>query len=249
MWTLTRIRPDTLDRADSAGATMNHDNTPVDTTGRQNQTSATRALDRHVLQRTAAHLYERYAHVVDRQTVDRIVQESYDELNRTSRVKTYLTASAGHFADSKLRAIAIARGAIESTTPRVLFIDDANAGRSQMAASLMLKHTTGRITARSAGLQPAGSIYGAVLEAMGEVGVPLEHAYPKPLAEDIHEAAQFVVTFACADQVPQRAGKNYQDWDIPNLEGKSFEEVRRVRDDIDARVQALAHEIEATLQP
>ncbi len=224
---------------------MDHDDTPPDTTRGPGETSAPGARDRNVLKRTAAHLYERYAPVVDRETVDRIVQESYDELDRFARVKTYLTASAGNFADSRLRSIAIARGAIESTTPRVLFVDDANAGRSQMAASLMLKHTSGRITARSAGLQPAGSVYDAVLEVMDEIGVPLEHAYPKPLSDDIHEAAQFVVTFACADQVPQLAGKHYRDWDIPHLEDKSLEEVRRVREDIDARVRALAQQIEA----
>ncbi len=219
---------------------MDHDDTPVHTTGGPEETSAPRARDRNVLKRTAAHLYERYAPVVDRETVDRIVQESYDELDRFARVKTYLTASAGNFADSRLRSIAIARGAIESTTPRVLFVDDANAGRSQMAASLMLKHTSGRIAARS-----AGSVFDAVLEVMDEVGVPLEHAYPKPLSDDVHEAAQFVVTFACADQVPQLAGKHYRDWDIPNLEGQSLEQVRRVREDIDARVRALAQDIEA----
>jgi arsenate reductase (thioredoxin) len=222
---------------------MDHDDTPGGATGGQDQASAVRALDRNVLGRTAAHLYERYAPVVDRQTVERIVQESYEELDPTSKVKTYLTASAGNFADGKLHALAIARGAIESTTPRVLFIDDANAGRSQMASSLMLKHTNGRIAARSAGLQPAGSIHGTVLEAMGEIGVSLEHAYPKPLDDDIHQAAQHVVTLACADQVPQLEGTGYRDWDIPNLAGKSLEEVRRVRQDLDARVRALAEEL------
>ncbi len=224
---------------------MDHDETPPDAPRRPGETSALRARDRNVLQRTAAHLYERYAHVVDRETVDRIVQESYEELDRIAKVKTYLTASAGNFADSKLRSIAIARGALESRTARVLFVDDANAGRSQMAASLMLKHTSGRIAARSAGLQPAGAIYGAVLEVMDEIGVPLEHAYPKPLSDDVHEAAQFVVTFGCADQVPQLTGKHYRDWDIPNLQGQSLEEVRRVREDLDARVKDLAQEIVA----
>ncbi|MEO9248203.1 low molecular weight phosphatase family protein [Citricoccus nitrophenolicus] len=206
-------------------------------------TAATRALDRNVLGRTAAHLYERYADVVDRETVDRIVQESYEELDRTAAVKTYLTASAGNFADHRLRSIAIARGAIESTSPRVLFVDDANAGRSQMAASLVLKHFAGLVTARSAGVEPGGRIYDTALEAMDEVGVSLEHAYPKPLSADVHEAAQFVITLACADQVQRMEGKDYRDWDIPSLEGKPLEEVRRVRDELDARVQELIREI------
>jgi arsenate reductase len=220
---------------------MDQNTTPQDTA--HGDSSTARALDRSVLARTAAHLYERYAHVVDRETVDRVVQESYDELERTAAVKTYLTASAGNFADSKLRSLAIARGAIEARNPRVLFVDDANAGRSQMAASLVLKHTGGRITARSAGLEPARSVYDAAVEAMAEVGVSLEHAYPKPLADDIHRAAQLVITFACADSIGKVDGIEYRDWDIPSLEGRGIEDVRRVRDGIDARVRELIAEL------
>jgi arsenate reductase len=220
---------------------MDQNATPQDTA--HDDSNAARALDRNVLARTAAHLYERYAHAVDRETVDRVVQESYDELERTAAVKSYLTASAGNFADSRLRSLAIARGAIEARTPRVLFIDDANAGRSQMAASLVLKHTEGRITARSAGLEPAGSVYDAAVEAMAEVGVSLEHTYPKPLADDVHRAAQLVITLACADRVEPVEGVEYRDWDIPSLEGRSLEDVRRVRDDIDARVRELIAEL------
>ncbi|MDI3329481.1 MAG: low molecular weight phosphatase family protein [Micrococcus sp.] len=220
---------------------MDQNTTPQ--TPAQDDIGAARALDRNVLARTAAHLYERYAHVVDRETVDRVVQESYDELDRTAAVKTYLTASAGNFADSKLRSIAIARGSIEARNPRVLFVDDANAGRSQMAASLILKHTEGRITARSAGLEPAGSVFDAAVEAMAEVGVNLEHAYPKPLADDVHRAAQLVITFACADRLERVDGVEYRDWDIPSLEGRGLEDVRQVRDDIDARVRELITEL------
>jgi arsenate reductase len=222
---------------------MDQNTTPHDTP--PHDSSASRALDRNVLERTASHLYERYAHVVDRQTVDRVVQESYDQLERTAAVKTYLTASAGNFADSKLRSMAIARGAIEARNPRVLFVDDANAGRSQMAASLVLKHTEGRITARSAGLEPAGSLFEAAIEAMAEVGVNLQHTYPKPLAEDVHRAAQLVVTFACADRIEKVVGLEYRDWDIPTLAGRDIDDVRRVRDDIDARVRELIAELEA----
>lgn len=220
---------------------MDRNATPQDAT--HDDSHASRALDRNVLARTAAHLYERYAHVVDRETVERVVQESYEELERTASVKTYLTASAGNFAYSKLRSLSIARGAIEARNPRVLFVDDENAGRSQMAASLVLQHTEGRIAARSAGLAPAGSIHDTAVQVMAEVGVHLEHAYPKPLADDIHRAAQLVVTLACGDRVERVDGVEYRDWDIPSLEGSDLEDARRVRDDIDARVRELIAEL------
>lgn len=196
------------------------------------QTSASDALGRNVLDRTAEHLHERYGHVVDRATVDRVVQECYDELKRTSRIQAHVVASAGNFADNRLRAMAIAAGAIEPTDPRVLVICNGNAGRSQMAVSLLAKRSEGRIA--------------TAVEAMSEVGVPLENAYPKPIAEDIHQAAEHIITFGCADQVEQLEGKDYRDWDIPTIVDLPLEEVRRIRDQIDTRVQGLLREFEGS---
>ncbi len=202
------------------------------------------AMDRHVLERTAAHLHERYRHVADRQTVDRVLEQTYREMADRATVKTHLAPLAGNFADSRLRALGISRGVIESPLPRVLFIDDVNAGRSQMAASLLLKHSGGRITARSAGLTPAGHLHEDALTVMAEIGVPLEGAYPKPLSPDVHRAAQYVVTLACADRVEALPGQDVRDWDIPSFVGRSLEDIRAMRDDLEARVLDLMHEIE-----
>ncbi|NUL47400.1 low molecular weight phosphatase family protein [Cellulosimicrobium funkei] len=200
-------------------------------------------LDRHVLERTAAHLHERYAAVADRATVSRILEECYWEMDRRATVKTFLPLLAGNFADSKLRSLGITQGIIESPLPRVLFIDDANAGRSQMAASLMLKHSKGQVTARSAGLTPAGHLYEGAVAVMAEIGIPLDHAYPKPLSGDVHAAAQHVVTLSCGGQVDHLPGKDYREWDIPSFMGRSLEDVRAMRDDLEARVLALMHEV------
>ncbi|MCY1159018.1 MAG: low molecular weight phosphatase family protein [Citricoccus sp.] len=204
-----------------------------------------RERDQQVLARLAAHLHERYAPAVDRATVDRLVAETYEEFDRRATVKSFLATTAGRFAESRIRAVAVARGAIESPLPRVLFIDDANAGRSQMAASLTLRHSGGRVTARSAGLEPAGSIYEDALTAMDEVGIPLHHAFPKPLTADVLEAAQVVITFDCADRVDRLEGKDYRDWGIPNLVGRPLEDVRRARAEIDSRVLDLVRELGA----
>lgn len=130
---------------------------------------------------------------VDRATVERVLQECYDELDRTATVHNFLTASAGNWADNRLRALAIARGAIESSTPRVLFVCDLNAGRSQMGASLIAKRSNGRISARSAGVEPAGSMIDTAVQAMAEIDVPLENAYPKSLTEAIDARVQTLI--------------------------------------------------------
>ena len=46
-----------------------------------------------------------------------------------------------------------------------------------------------------------------------------------------------------ADRVKKVDGIDYRDWDIPSLEGRGIEDVRRVRDDIDARVRELIIEL------
>ncbi len=43
----------------------------------------------------------------------------------------------------------------------------------------------------------------------------------------------------CGDACPIFAGKRYEDWELSDPAGRSSDEVRLVRDDIDRRVKAL----------
>jgi arsenate reductase (thioredoxin) len=44
----------------------------------------------------------------------------------------------------------------------------------------------------------------------------------------------------CGDACPVFPGIRYEDWELPDPAGKSLDEVRPIRDEIDRRVQALA---------
>jgi protein-tyrosine-phosphatase len=125
------------------------------------------------------------------------------------------------------------------SAPEVLFVCVRNAGRSQMAAGLLDARAGGRVRVRSAGSEPADRINPAVVEALREVGVDVSHEFPKPLTDDAVCKADVVVTMGCGDACPVYPGKRYEDWEIEDPEGKSLEEVRRIRDEIDARVSAL----------
>lgn len=48
-----------------------------------------------------------------------------------------------------------------------------------------------------------------------------------------------VVTMGCGDACPIYPGKTYQDWDLTDPAGLPIEEVRVVRDQIKARVEAM----------
>jgi protein-tyrosine-phosphatase len=123
--------------------------------------------------------------------------------------------------------------------PEVLFVCVHNAGRSQMAAGLVKLRSDGRIHVRSAGSAPASEVNPAVVEAMTEIGVDMSEEFPKPLTDEVVRAADVVITMGCGDACPIYPGKQYEDWSLDDPAGRDLEAVRGIRDEIDARVQAL----------
>jgi arsenate reductase (thioredoxin) len=118
-----------------------------------------------------------------------------------------------------------------------------NAGRSQMAAALLDHRAQGRVRVRSAGSDPADEINPAVVEALAEVGLDVRRQFPKPLTDEAVRAADAVVTMGCGDACPVYPGKRYFDWELEDPAGKPIEVVRRIRDEIDRRVQTLLAEL------
>jgi len=131
----------------------------------------------------------------------------------------------------------------DAAVPQVLFLCVHNAGRSQMAAALLDHHANGRVAVTSAGSEPADRLNPAVVEAMAEIGLDMSRAFPKPLQDEMVREADVVVTMGCGDACPFYPGKRYVDWDLPDPAGKTVEEVRSIRDEIDRRVRALLAEL------
>ena len=130
-----------------------------------------------------------------------------------------------------------------AATPSVLFVCVHNAGRSQMAAGL-LQHLAGeRIEVRSAGTEPADQINPAAVAAMSEIGIDITAATPKVLTADAVEASDVVITMGCGDTCPFFPGVSYRDWQLDDPAGQPLETVRRIRDDIAARVRDLIEEL------
>jgi arsenate reductase (thioredoxin) len=127
--------------------------------------------------------------------------------------------------------------------PEVLFVCVHNAGRSQMAAGLVKLRSRGRVHVRSAGSAPAEEINPAAVQAMAELGVDLSEEFPKPLTNDAVSAADVVITMGCGDACPIYPGKRYEDWELEDPDGKDLDTVRRIRDEIDRRVQQLIGEL------
>ena len=136
-------------------------------------------------------------------------------------------------------ALAQAKGAVDSPLPEVLFVCEQNAGRSQMAAAITSALSGGAVHVRSAGSAPAHELNPAVVRAMSEIGLDLSEAFPKPLTDDVVQAADIVVTMGCGDACPVYPGKRYRDWKLTDPAGLPIEEVRLVREQIRANVESL----------
>jgi protein-tyrosine-phosphatase len=127
--------------------------------------------------------------------------------------------------------------------PDVLFVCVHNAGRSQMAAALLDRRAGGTVRVRSAGSEPADRLNPAVVAAMAEVGIDISNEFPKPLTDESVRTADVVITMGCGDACAFYPGKRYLDWDLEDPAGKPLSTVRRIRDEIDERVQALLREL------
>jgi arsenate reductase len=136
-----------------------------------------------------------------------------------------------------------AEGTIVKDVPEVLFVCVQNAGRSQMAAALLNHRAGGRVHVRSAGSQPAEKINPAVVQALDEIGLDVGEEFPKPLTDEVVRAADVVITMGCGDACPVYPGKRYEDWEVDDPDGQPLPVVRRIRDEIDARVQTLVAEL------
>ena len=131
-----------------------------------------------------------------------------------------------------------------SDKPSVLFLCVHNAGRSQMAAG-WLRHLGGdRINVYSGGSEPADRINPAAVAAMAEVGIDITDEFPKPWTDEVVRAADVVVTMGCGDACPIFPGKRYEKWELDDPAGRSVDDVRPIRDDIEERVRRLLAELD-----
>ena len=202
--------------------------------------------DTAVLERVAREIAAKFVGVFSPETVHRYVFESYTALRRTAKIRIHLVALTTRFATERLTALAQSQGAVVKTVPEVLFVCVHNAGRSQMAAGLLDHHAAGAVHVRSAGSAPAEEINPAVDQAMAELGLDISREFPKPLTDDVVRAADVVITMGCGDACPIYPGKRYLDWDLTDPAGKSLEQIRPIRDEIDHRVRKLLAELIAT---
>jgi arsenate reductase len=127
----------------------------------------------------------------------------------------------------------------------VLFVCVHNAGRSQMAAGYLQALAGDRVQVLSAGTAPKDSVNPSAIAAMAEEGIDIASSTPKVLTDESVKESDYVITMGCGDACPYFPGKTYLDWPLNDPAGKGVEEVRPIRDEIRAKVEALISEIDS----
>ncbi|MET4095695.1 low molecular weight phosphatase family protein [Arthrobacter sp. UYCu712] len=111
---------------------------------------------------------------------------------------------------------------------------------------LMDQLVGGSVTVHSAGTKPAQSLNPQSVEFLNEIGIDITGEHPKPVGDEVLDAADVVVALGTEAKLEPREGKRLEVWetDEPSDRGiEGMERRRLVRDDIKARVQKLQAEL------
>lgn len=124
---------------------------------------------------------------------------------------------------------------------KILFVCVENAGRSQMAEGFFRKYAPAGYEPYSAGTKPVGAINPLAIQAMRESGIDITTQTPKTITDSMIREAAKVINMGCMDResCPTLFVKDVLDWAIEDPKGKLLEDVRKIRDVIEKRVQEL----------
>ena len=209
------------------------------------------AVDHHsaeLLQR----LREEFRGIHAEQTIDGVMADSRQRYKSIAAVEQFVPVLAHSLARERLRALARVEGKLPRDRPEVLFIGLEGRGRSQMAASLAALRSKGAVNAHAAGTRANPETDANVAAALRELGVDLADIHPMPVTDEALAGADVIVTMGrSVGSVRIPPGARHDDWRIGDPVGADLDEVRRIRDEIDRRVQALINELTppTNLQP
>ncbi len=91
----------------------------------------------------------------------------------------------------------------------------------------------------SAGTEPGDRVHPEVVSAMREIGIDLSAAVPRRLTDALAQTASVLVTMGCGEACPYVPGATVVDWEIPDPKGRAVEDVRVIRETVQAYVVEL----------
>jgi arsenate reductase len=142
----------------------------------------------------------------------------------------------------------------DMTKQNVLFICIHNSARSQMAEAWLNKICGDQFAAESAGLEP-GKLNPLVVEAMKEVGIDISEKKTRAVFDVFKAGKLFAYAITVCDETsaercPIFPGMTHRlHWSFPDpstltgFHDQKLEEVRKIRDQIRARIERWCQEI------
>ena len=128
---------------------------------------------------------------------------------------------------------------------KIIFVCVENARRSQMAQGFAEALGREKVEVYSAGSRPSQQIDLMVIEVMKEKGIDLSSKRPKSLNDLPSIEMDYLVTMGCEETCPAVLAKKIIEWEIPDPKGKPIDEIRRIRDILEAKVKMLLEEVDS----
>jgi arsenate reductase len=123
---------------------------------------------------------------------------------------------------------------------KVLFVCRQNARRSQIAGAFAQHLAGDRLDVATGGVEPAEKLDPATAAVMAEREIDLAFRIPQSIdAALANGRPDVIVTMGSGAQCPAVSGAVHQDWDVPDPAGQPMESMRRIRDEIESRVEQL----------
>ena len=110
-----------------------------------------------------------------------------------------------------------------------------------MAEGFFRKLGPSNFKVMSAGTKPASEINPTAVQVMKEVNIDISQNKSKTLTSEMMSESDTVINMGCMDKesCPALFVEDIDDWNIEDPKGKSIEQVRKIRDGIEARVLEL----------
>ena len=128
---------------------------------------------------------------------------------------------------------------------KILFVCVENAGRSQMAEGFFRKIAPDGYQGISAGTKPANQINPLAIQVMNEINIDISQHKSKLISSEMIKNSDIVVNMGCMDKesCPALFVEEIDDWGIQDPKEKPIDQVRKIRDSIETKVNKLVSEL------
>lgn len=189
-------------------------------------------------------LAEEFGEGFDHAELDRLMRDSLARLSGGATVGEFVPLMAYRFTRERLRSIDRAAQRAPGDVADVVFVSLSGGGRGQIAAALTKQLAGVRVSVHSAGTAITATIDTGVATVLREIGIDPESEFARPVTDEILHAADVIVTLGHSVSVFDIPPDiRHEDWRVGDPVGAPIEEIRRVREDIERRVQALLQQL------